>query len=244
MPICLWMHRGCVPFLSPSQFEKFYWPTLKEIIERLWAHGCQTLFYAEGDWTANLKYIARTTRTEHYFPCRPHRHRPDLPARQGEVFHQRRDPQRRPRVGHARAGPRVLQAGDRHAWPGRRLYPRRQRDPTGRLERQNLRVMTEAGRELGVYGHGTGSQTVHNPMPSSVAMVTTRREAAAGYVCSLGRKGQGVASHLWGQGASSNASGRKSMRWRTLTFGRYLSRFEKPPLACRLLSPVGSAEEA
>jgi hypothetical protein len=58
VPIGLWMHRGCVPFLSPKQFERFYWPTLKEIIQVLWSRGHQTLFYAEGDWTGNLKYIA------------------------------------------------------------------------------------------------------------------------------------------------------------------------------------------
>jgi hypothetical protein len=58
VPIGLWMHRGCVPFLSPPQFEKFYWPTLRWIVEGLWARGHQTLFYAEGDWTANLKYFA------------------------------------------------------------------------------------------------------------------------------------------------------------------------------------------
>jgi uroporphyrinogen-III decarboxylase len=58
VPIGLWMHRGCVPFVSPPQFDKFYWPTLKWIIEELWKRGFQTLFYAEGDWTANLKSIA------------------------------------------------------------------------------------------------------------------------------------------------------------------------------------------
>jgi len=58
VPIGLWMHRGCMPFLSPQHFEKFYWPTLKQIIEQLWAHGHQTLFYAEGEWNPNLKYIA------------------------------------------------------------------------------------------------------------------------------------------------------------------------------------------
>jgi hypothetical protein len=52
------MHRGCVPFVSPQQFARFYWPTLREIIEELWSHGFQTLFYAEGDWTANLASIA------------------------------------------------------------------------------------------------------------------------------------------------------------------------------------------
>jgi uroporphyrinogen-III decarboxylase len=58
VPVGLWMHRGCVPFLSPQQFEKFYWPTLKWIIEELWKRGIQTLFYAEGEWNPNLKYIA------------------------------------------------------------------------------------------------------------------------------------------------------------------------------------------
>jgi uroporphyrinogen-III decarboxylase len=59
LPVGLWMHRGCVPFLSPAQFERFYWPTLKRIIEGLWSRGIQTLFYAEGEWNANLNYIAQ-----------------------------------------------------------------------------------------------------------------------------------------------------------------------------------------
>jgi hypothetical protein len=59
VPIGLWMHRGCVPFLSPSQFEKFYWPTLKMIIEEIAKRGHQVLFYAEGEWNPNLKYIAQ-----------------------------------------------------------------------------------------------------------------------------------------------------------------------------------------
>jgi len=58
VPVGFWMHRGCVPFLSLEQFERFYWPTLKWIIEELWKQGIQTLFYAEGEWNPNLKYIA------------------------------------------------------------------------------------------------------------------------------------------------------------------------------------------
>lgn len=50
VPISIWMHRGCVPFISPEQFDTFYWPTLKPIIEEIWSHGHQTLFYAEGKW--------------------------------------------------------------------------------------------------------------------------------------------------------------------------------------------------
>jgi hypothetical protein len=55
VPIGFWMHRGCVPFVSHEHFNKFYWPTLKPIIEEIWARGHQVLFYAEGNWNAHLK---------------------------------------------------------------------------------------------------------------------------------------------------------------------------------------------
>ncbi len=55
VPVSLWMHRGCVPFISFEQFDRFFWPTLKPIIETLWSKGLQTLFYAEGKWGAHLK---------------------------------------------------------------------------------------------------------------------------------------------------------------------------------------------
>jgi len=54
VPITIWMHRGCVPFISHTQFDKFYWPTLRPIIEAIWARGHQVLFYAEGDWNKHL----------------------------------------------------------------------------------------------------------------------------------------------------------------------------------------------
>ena len=58
VPIGFWMHRGCVPFISPDQFRSHYWPTLKPIIEELWAHGHQTMFYAEGNWDHHLDAFA------------------------------------------------------------------------------------------------------------------------------------------------------------------------------------------
>jgi len=58
VPVGLWMHRGCVPFVTPKQFEKFYWPTLKPIVQELWGRGHQTLFYAEGDWNRHLGSFA------------------------------------------------------------------------------------------------------------------------------------------------------------------------------------------
>jgi uroporphyrinogen-III decarboxylase len=58
VPIGFWMHRGCVPFINPRQFESHYWPTLRPIIEEFWKHGHQTMFYAEGKWGAHLDAFA------------------------------------------------------------------------------------------------------------------------------------------------------------------------------------------
>ncbi len=58
VPVGFWMHRGCVPFVTPDQFESHYWPTLRPVIEELWKNGHQTLFYAEGDWGAHLERFA------------------------------------------------------------------------------------------------------------------------------------------------------------------------------------------
>jgi len=58
VPIGLWLHRGCTPFLSPKAYRTFFWPTLKKIIEDLYADGHQVLFYAEGDWNLNLDCTA------------------------------------------------------------------------------------------------------------------------------------------------------------------------------------------
>jgi len=58
IPIPIWMHRGSVPFISRRHFETIYWPTLKPIVEALWAQGNQVLFYAEGKWDAHLERFA------------------------------------------------------------------------------------------------------------------------------------------------------------------------------------------
>lgn len=58
VPIGFWMHRGCVPFITQEQYDNFFWPTLKPIIEEIWAQGHQVLFYAEGDWTRHLESFA------------------------------------------------------------------------------------------------------------------------------------------------------------------------------------------
>lgn len=57
-PAFMPLHRGSYPFLSPEQWDKFYWPTLKKVIESLWKLGKRTMFYAEGNWTPYLERIA------------------------------------------------------------------------------------------------------------------------------------------------------------------------------------------
>jgi len=44
--------------LNRKQWDNFYWPSLKAVIEALWAQGKRTLFYAEGNWTPYLESIA------------------------------------------------------------------------------------------------------------------------------------------------------------------------------------------
>ncbi len=55
VPIGFWMHRGCVPFITPDQFNSHYWPTMRPLVEEMWANGNQVLFYAEGDWAYHLE---------------------------------------------------------------------------------------------------------------------------------------------------------------------------------------------
>jgi hypothetical protein len=58
VPVTMWMHRSCVPFVSFDTFDRIYWPTTKPIIEDLWARGIQTMFYAEGKWGHHLDRFA------------------------------------------------------------------------------------------------------------------------------------------------------------------------------------------
>lgn len=57
VPITLWAHRGCVPFISRETFDKIYWPTLLPVLETLISKGYQVLFYAEGNWEAHYDTI-------------------------------------------------------------------------------------------------------------------------------------------------------------------------------------------
>ena len=50
VPITLWAHRGCVPFISFDTFDKIYFATLKPVLEEITSKGYQVLFYGEGNW--------------------------------------------------------------------------------------------------------------------------------------------------------------------------------------------------
>lgn len=69
VPITMWMHRSCVPFISFEHFDTIYWPTLKPIIETLWAEGHQVMFYAEGKWGAHLDRFAELSDASIIYHC-------------------------------------------------------------------------------------------------------------------------------------------------------------------------------
>ena len=52
-PIFMPLHRGNHPFLSPKQFDTFYWPSLHKAITLLIEAGYTVRTYLEGDWTPN-----------------------------------------------------------------------------------------------------------------------------------------------------------------------------------------------
>jgi hypothetical protein len=69
IPSIIWMHRGCVPYISRQDFDEIYWPTLRPIVEELWARGSQIIFYAEGDWGHHLEAIAELPEKSIIFHC-------------------------------------------------------------------------------------------------------------------------------------------------------------------------------
>jgi hypothetical protein len=69
IPSIIWMHRGSVPFISHRDFKEIYWATLKPIVEELWAHGHQIIFYGEGKWDHHLESFAELPEKSIIFHC-------------------------------------------------------------------------------------------------------------------------------------------------------------------------------
>jgi uroporphyrinogen-III decarboxylase len=51
------LHKGTGGFMSPEQFETFYWPTLKKVMMGLIEEGLVPMPYAEGDYITRLQTI-------------------------------------------------------------------------------------------------------------------------------------------------------------------------------------------
>ena len=155
LPIGFWMHRGCVPFVSPPTFASHYWPTLKPIIEEFWKRGHQTLFYAEGRWQHHFQSFRELPERSIVFHCdrddvfEVHRQLHDRFAISGGVpnvllsFGQPaevRDFCARIIAEVARDGGYIMDAG---------AIMQNDTRP------ENLRATTDVCRELGIYSAGT-----------------------------------------------------------------------------------------
>jgi len=61
-PIFMPLHRGNVPFLSPKQFETFYWPSFKKAMNMLIDAGYTIRAYLEGNWGPNWHHFREMPR--------------------------------------------------------------------------------------------------------------------------------------------------------------------------------------
>jgi hypothetical protein len=52
------LHKGADGFMSPKQFETFYWPTLKKVILGITAEGIVPVLFAEGSYNTRLEMVS------------------------------------------------------------------------------------------------------------------------------------------------------------------------------------------
>lgn len=55
------LHKGLDGFMGPEQYDEFYWPTLKRLLESLIQMGYTPLVYTEGKYDSRLERIAEVT---------------------------------------------------------------------------------------------------------------------------------------------------------------------------------------
>jgi len=53
------LHKGVDSFMSPKDFEKFYWPTLKAVMLGLIEEGCVPMLFVEGAYNTRLDTLAK-----------------------------------------------------------------------------------------------------------------------------------------------------------------------------------------
>ncbi len=178
VPIGFWMHRGCVPFINPKQFDSHYWPTLKPIIEEFWKHGHQTLFYAEGKWKHHLESFRELPPQSIVFHCdqddifKVHEKLHDRFALSGGIPNvmlsfgkpdEVRAFCRRVLIEVAKDGGYIMDAGAI------------MQDDTSV---ENLRVLTETTREFGVYSSVSATDLAATPPGDTTGARSTRQGIA------------------------------------------------------------------
>jgi hypothetical protein len=52
------LHKGADAFMSREQFEKFYWPTWKQVMMALYEEGITSYLFIEGSYNQRLEYLA------------------------------------------------------------------------------------------------------------------------------------------------------------------------------------------
>jgi uroporphyrinogen-III decarboxylase len=52
------LHKGADGFMSREQFEKFYWPTWKQVMLALYEEGITSYLFIEGSYNQRLDYLA------------------------------------------------------------------------------------------------------------------------------------------------------------------------------------------
>jgi len=176
VPIGYWMHRGCVPFINPKQFDSHYWPTLKPCIEEFWKNGHQTLFYAEGKWKHHFNTFRELPERSIVFHCdqddifEVHRKLHDRFAISGGIPNVLLSYGRPEEVREfcqlvieevAKDGGYIMDAGAI------------MQDDTSI---ENMRVMTEVCRERGVYAAGSYKPPVATAPSAVPASVEDRRK--------------------------------------------------------------------
>jgi Uroporphyrinogen decarboxylase (URO-D) len=52
------LHKGADAFMSRAQFEKFYWPTWKQVMLALYEEGITSYLFIEGSYNTRMEYLA------------------------------------------------------------------------------------------------------------------------------------------------------------------------------------------
>jgi len=55
--VAIWLHRGADGFMSDEQYQKFYWPGLCGVVDRLLAANLVPILFIRGDYTTRLNYL-------------------------------------------------------------------------------------------------------------------------------------------------------------------------------------------